>query len=58
MNIKTFILTCGLAACLLAQPAVAGPLEDANAAYASKDYSAAFKLYEPLANKGNFAAQL
>jgi len=37
--------------------AMAGPLEDGNAAYAGKDYQTALKLWQPLADKGNAQAQ-
>jgi hypothetical protein len=57
MNIKTFLMTCGLAVCLLAQPAVAGPLEDGQAAYHNTDYATALKLLRPLAEQGNSSAQ-
>ncbi len=36
---------------------MAGPLEDGNAAFAAKDYTAALKLWQPLADKGNAQAQ-
>jgi len=38
-------------------PALAGPLEDANALYAKGDFSAAYELYRPLAEQGNANAQ-
>ncbi len=57
MNIKTCSLACGLAVCLLAQPAVSGPLEDGQAAYNSSDYATALKLWRPLAEQGNALAQ-
>jgi TPR repeat protein len=57
MTIKTFILTCGLAVCLLAQPGVAGQLEDGWAAYGHSDYATALKLWRQLAEQGNAAAQ-
>jgi hypothetical protein len=37
MKIKTFMMACGLAVCLLAQPAVAGPFEDGLVAYFMPD---------------------
>jgi TPR repeat protein len=57
MSIKTLIMTCGIALCLLAHPAVAGALEEGQAAYDSEDYATALKLLRPLAEKGNAKAQ-
>ena len=37
--------------------AIAGPLEDANAAYQQKDYATAIKLLRPLADAGDVTAQ-
>jgi TPR repeat protein len=42
---------------LLALPAWAGPLEDANAAYERGDYAAALPLYRTLAERGDGSAQ-
>jgi len=42
---------------LLSATAAAGPLEDAHAAFAKKDYPAALKLYTKLADAGNPEAQ-
>ncbi len=42
---------------LMAMPAAAGSLEDAAQAYQSGDYKKAFKLFQPLARKGNAVAQ-
>jgi TPR repeat protein len=56
-NFRSFAMACGLAACLLAQLAEAGPLEDGQAAYGSGDYSTALKLWQPLADQGNSYAQ-
>lgn len=42
---------------LLSAPAFAGPLEDAHAAFAKKDYPTALKLYTKLADAGNPEAQ-
>ena len=57
MNVKTLIMTCGLAVCLLAQSAVAGPLEDAGAAYQLGDYATVLELLQPLAEQGEAHAQ-
>jgi len=57
MNIKTFIMTCGLAVCLLALPAVAGPFEDGIVAIKDGDYETALKIFRPLADEGNAGAQ-
>lgn len=57
MNVKTLSLACGLAVCLLAQTAVAGPLEDGWSAYNSSDYATALKLWRPLAEQGSAPAQ-
>ncbi len=46
-----------LAIMALAVPANAGPLEDGLAAYESKDYATALKLWRPLAEQGNADAQ-
>ena len=40
-----------------AGPAVAGPLEDADAAYDKGDYATAMRLLRPFADKGNATAQ-
>ena len=40
-----------------ANPAVAGPLEDANAALKRRDYATAVRLNRPLAEQGNANAQ-
>jgi TPR repeat protein len=41
----------------LGAPAAAGPLEDGDAAYREKAYAKAVELWQPLAEKGNAAAQ-
>ncbi len=41
-----------------AGPAVAGPLEDAAAAYWENDYATALRLFRPLADQGNAIAQV
>ena len=43
--------------CLLAQPAVAGQLEDGRAALRSNDFATAMQLLRPLAEQGDAAAQ-
>ena len=50
-------MTCGLALCLLAQPAVAGPLDDGKAAYERRNYAKALQLFQPLAEQGDAKAQ-
>ena len=40
-----------------AGPAVAGPFEDADAAFDKGDYATAMRLWRPLADQGNAAAQ-
>jgi uncharacterized protein len=57
MNIKTFIIECGLAVCLLAQPVAAGQLEEAKAAYIRGDDATGMKLLRPLAEQGNSDSQ-
>ena len=42
---------------LLCQPALAGPYEDAAAAYMRRSYTEALQLWLPLAEQGNAAAQ-
>ena len=41
----------------LSEPVLAGPLEDANAAYVKQDYATALRLSRPLANRGHARAQ-
>ena len=41
----------------LAAPVLAGPYEDADAAYFKGDYTTALRLYRPLAEQGNAEAQ-
>ncbi|MGB8313785.1 MAG: tetratricopeptide repeat protein, partial [Aestuariivirga sp.] len=57
MNIKTLLMMCGLAVCQLAQPALAGALEDGMAAFAHGYYTKALKLVQPLAEQGDAKAQ-
>src|SRR6266568_6778093 len=40
-----------------ATPVAAGPIEDADAAYARGDYATALQFYRPLAEDGNYPAQ-
>ena len=42
----------------LSEPVLAGPREDANAAYQKQDYTAALRLFRPLADQGYASAQL
>lgn len=53
-NMKKFLLCLSL---LVSSAAFAGELEDANAAFAKKDYALALKIYTKLANAGNVEAQ-
>ena len=55
MFAKIFLATCLSSA--FATTAVAGPVEDANAAYERKDYSAAAPFYRVAAEQGNAKAQ-
>jgi len=41
----------------LASPTMAGPLEDAHAAYQRDDYATAMSLWRPLADQGDTSAQ-
>ena len=54
-------LTHAIAAVLLvlsfAEPAAAGPLEDADAALKRRDYAAALRFIRPLAEQGDASAQ-
>jgi uncharacterized protein len=57
MNIKSFLMTCGLAVYLLAQPLEAGPLEDGRDAILRSDFATALQLLRPLAEQGDARAQ-
>lgn len=57
MKAKTWAIACGLAVCLLTKTAVAGPTEDAAAAYKRGDYAIALLLIRPLAEQGDAVAQ-
>src|SRR5687767_12520940 len=57
MRIKAWIEALGIAVCVLAQPAVAGPLEDGVAAYDRGDYATALQFLRPLAERGLAYAQ-
>jgi TPR repeat protein len=57
MNIKSLIITCGLAVCLLVQPAAAGALQDGQAAFDRKDYAPAVQIWRPLADQGDAEVQ-
>ena len=46
-----------LLALVLSEPVLAGPLEDANAAYGKEDYATALRLFRPLADQGDASAQ-
>jgi uncharacterized protein len=50
-------LTASLLLVAMAGPAVAGPLEDGEAAYQREDYATAYRLLRPLADQGNAEAQ-
>ncbi len=41
----------------LSEPVLTGPREDANAAYDKQGYTAALRLFRPLADQGDAAAQ-
>src|ERR1035438_4397098 len=47
-----------LALLLLPTAAIAGPFEDARAAFFREDYQTALRLFQPLADQGNVEAQL
>ena len=57
LTAKSFMMACGLAVCLLAQPMIAGQFEDATAAHNRGDYATALHLIRPLADQGNAEAQ-
>ena len=57
MRIKAWMVACGLAVCLLAQPVAAGQLEDGWAAHERGDYATALQLWRPLAEQGVAGAQ-
>ena len=41
----------------LSEPVLAGPLQDAHAAYRKQDYATALRLFRPLADQGDADAQ-
>ena len=47
-----------IVAIAMGSSAIAGPLEDANAAYGRGDYAVALGLFRPLAEQGNVLAQM
>jgi hypothetical protein len=51
------ILAVAVLALSFAGPVMAGPFEDANAAYAGGDYADALRLFRPLAEQGDAPAQ-
>jgi TPR repeat protein len=55
MKVRAFLLAIGFSIAL--GPAWAGPSEDALAAYSSGNYAAALRLWRPLADQGEAAAQ-
>lgn len=55
-GIRKLLAACTIAA-VLGAPAAAGPLEDGMAAYQEKEYTKAAELWQPLAEKGDAAAQ-
>ena len=57
MDIKAFMMACGLALCLFTQTAVAGPLDDGKAANDNEDFATALKLWQLLAELGDADAQ-
>jgi TPR repeat protein len=56
-GIKTF-LAGGVLAFALLDAAMAGPLEDGEAAYHKGDYATALQIFRPLAEQGDAAAQV
>ncbi len=56
VGVRNFLSAFAIAAALGA-PAAAGPLEDGTAAYREKSYAKAAELWQPLAEKGDAAAQ-
>jgi TPR repeat protein len=54
---RHLIAVIAMAAAAASFPSRAGPLEDGRAAYDEKDYVTAMKLWRPLAEQGNAAAQ-
>ena len=58
MTSRTSITAIAVAAMMMAAPpVVAGPFEDAFAAYSRGDYTTAFQLWRPLAAQGDAVAQ-
>ena len=57
MHGKSTLAATALMAMATAWPVAAGPLEDGLAAYRAHDYAKALALWQPLADKGNAAAQ-
>ena len=57
MRLRLWIASFYLGVCLLAQPTMAGQIEDADAASSRADYTTAIKLLAPLAKNGNAIAQ-
>lgn len=57
MRIMILIMTCGLVLCLLGQAAEAGQFEDGVSAFEKGDYTTAFQLIKPVADRGEPAAQ-
>jgi hypothetical protein len=53
----TTLVACGLLAVALIGVAVAGPLEDGQAAYQRGDFATALQIFRPLAEQGNAAAK-
>jgi hypothetical protein len=51
------ILAVIILALSFAGPVIAGPFEDANAAYAGGDYADGLRLFRPLAEQGHAPAQ-
>lgn len=57
MNLKCFGFASVISILVIAEQALAGPLDDAKAAYVKKDYPTALGLWRPLAEGGNAEAQ-
>lgn len=57
MKLKVFAITWGIGVCLVIQPVVAAQFEDGVAAFNRMEYSAAIKLWRPLAEQGDAHSQ-
>ena len=57
MQVRTSLIALSFFASLCVKTAVAGPLEDAEAAYNRGDYAKTFEILRPLAEQGEVVAQ-